>query len=230
MKSRNSFTLIELLVVVAIIAVLVAILLPGLSFARESAWRLVCGSQLHSLGQGIMIYSQDYQGKFPPNRGIDHPMRCGLVESDGDWNIGRILYPRYLLERNLLFCPIYNKVVYPATNGFEMIWYVWDGPKYPNKPAYLGYYILVGYKPNDPYHTHWSPATKNTDDPDIVVFSDVFEQYLYSGGVSYWTVAHPKSMSVNQLHVDGHVSSGSGENLKVRHHRGSSSYISEVRW
>ena len=42
----HGFTLIELLVVVAIIAVLVAILLPALRFAREAANKVACGSNL----------------------------------------------------------------------------------------------------------------------------------------------------------------------------------------
>ncbi|MCP4592758.1 MAG: prepilin-type N-terminal cleavage/methylation domain-containing protein [bacterium] len=51
------FTLIELLVVVAIIALLISILLPSLSRARELSKRLVCASNLSGAGKACKIYS-----------------------------------------------------------------------------------------------------------------------------------------------------------------------------
>lgn len=57
---HRSFTLIELLVVVAIIALLVAVLLPGISAARGSARQAVCGSRLSGLGQMMQAYASAY--------------------------------------------------------------------------------------------------------------------------------------------------------------------------
>jgi prepilin-type N-terminal cleavage/methylation domain-containing protein len=62
---RKGFTLIELLVVVAIIALLISILLPSLSRARELAKRAVCASNLRGIGQGCHIYSNDNLESFP---------------------------------------------------------------------------------------------------------------------------------------------------------------------
>jgi prepilin-type N-terminal cleavage/methylation domain-containing protein len=56
---RKAFTLIEVLVVVAIIALLVAILLPSLSRARELGKRAVCVSDLHMLGVAWTFYHTD---------------------------------------------------------------------------------------------------------------------------------------------------------------------------
>jgi prepilin-type N-terminal cleavage/methylation domain-containing protein/prepilin-type processing-associated H-X9-DG protein len=58
---REGFTLIELLVVVAIIALLISILLPSLSKAREQAKAAVCGSRLKSFGQASALYEGEWK-------------------------------------------------------------------------------------------------------------------------------------------------------------------------
>jgi prepilin-type N-terminal cleavage/methylation domain-containing protein len=67
MKKRHitGFTLIELLVVVAIIAVLIAILLPALANARNMAGLAVCGSNLSQIGKATQFYIHDNSEAFP---------------------------------------------------------------------------------------------------------------------------------------------------------------------
>jgi prepilin-type N-terminal cleavage/methylation domain-containing protein len=64
-RKIKGFTLIELLVVVAIIAVLVAVLLPALRGAREKAKRLVCAAALKQYGVALHQYIQDNNGRLP---------------------------------------------------------------------------------------------------------------------------------------------------------------------
>jgi len=59
---RRAFTLIEVLVVVAIIALLVAILLPSLSRAREISRRTVCLHNLKTLAQCWVLYHTENRG------------------------------------------------------------------------------------------------------------------------------------------------------------------------
>ncbi|HCE46204.1 MAG TPA: hypothetical protein DET40_21880 [Lentisphaeria bacterium] len=63
---RNKFTLIELLVVVAIIGILMALLLPALSVAKESAKSIACLSNLKQIGLAANLYGQDWDMEIPP--------------------------------------------------------------------------------------------------------------------------------------------------------------------
>jgi len=62
---RAAFTLIELLVVISIIALLISILLPALTKARESARMASCLAQTRQIATSANAYSVDHKGAFP---------------------------------------------------------------------------------------------------------------------------------------------------------------------
>jgi prepilin-type N-terminal cleavage/methylation domain-containing protein/prepilin-type processing-associated H-X9-DG protein len=67
MTRRKAFTLIELLVVVAIIALLVAVLLPALGHAKAVARKAMCQSGIRQIGMAILAYSDEYHNCIPRN-------------------------------------------------------------------------------------------------------------------------------------------------------------------
>ena len=74
MKSRSrktGFTLVELLVVISIIALLLAIIIPSMNKARDTAKRVVCSNQLKEIARAISMYADSYNGWMPFYGGQD---------------------------------------------------------------------------------------------------------------------------------------------------------------
>jgi prepilin-type processing-associated H-X9-DG protein len=98
--------LIELLVVVAIIALLIAILMPALSNARRAAREVICGTNLHQLGLALTIYHNEYKRlplhvrEMDTNNNDDSPHKIKSVEFDA-----RKQYTPYLPIDSML-CPL----------------------------------------------------------------------------------------------------------------------------
>ena len=117
---KNRFTLIELLVCVAVIAILVAMLLPALSNVRMRSKRVVCMSNMKQTSIANMMYAGDSKGLFVPHvddetklavggAPIVTPWRTYLVRwekggTDRWWNLSNLYVQGYLPDPGVLYC------------------------------------------------------------------------------------------------------------------------------
>ena len=95
-RGRGAFTLIELLVVIAMIGLLVSVLLPSLSKAREMARGAVCSSNLRQLAQGWHLYADEHRDTSVPVRFSGAP---GGTANPANWyqiGNGRKYRPRWM--------------------------------------------------------------------------------------------------------------------------------------
>jgi prepilin-type N-terminal cleavage/methylation domain-containing protein len=95
---RPGFTLVELLVVIAIIGALVALLLPAIQAARETARRVSCGNNLKQFGLALTTY-HDMHRVFPT--GV-YGATTGPTEKGFGWGV--TLLPHLELQ------PLYDQI------------------------------------------------------------------------------------------------------------------------
>lgn len=127
-RRRGGFTLIELLVVVAIIALLIAILLPSLSRARNMANTTACAANLKGLGLAAHIYAQEFDWYVPrddlngghnfwayliaPQAGAGERIQQGAPEASG--NTPQVAAHTWLAPRKIFQCPALERSVMPS--------------------------------------------------------------------------------------------------------------------
>jgi prepilin-type N-terminal cleavage/methylation domain-containing protein len=114
---KSGFTLVELIVVIGIIAALVGILLPVATKARESSMRLACAANLHQLGEFIMIFAGDHNGRVP--EGQDTPQMTAGSKST-TWMYTKdyfVLVDYYKADQRLFICP-FTPLAQTGPSGF----------------------------------------------------------------------------------------------------------------
>jgi prepilin-type N-terminal cleavage/methylation domain-containing protein/prepilin-type processing-associated H-X9-DG protein len=234
-KPSNAFTLIELLVVVAIIALLIAILLPSLKMARMQARRTVCQSNLRQLAIGWHSYATEWTGHLPgtssdvDNHAADRFVGGKSYDWLGTWGDDRdgwderyvpktgTIYPYVGRKTEVYKCPedkIGAAGYAPDTGGFQKKpLYSYTSPMLltgaPLELIRATYYgqDFKGRDATDPRRI--VTARSRRDDPWMIVEEDL-EQNLVDWMDSAWCNTDSMTDRHNGAgaiaHTDGHVS------------------------
>lgn len=240
----RAFTLVELLIVISVITLLIAILLPALTNAREAARTVGCHSNQRQLGIGIQAYRTDFDDYFP---GVQLMLyNDGLVVSNKPFPflIGPYLgrpttnlpgggqtanFDTTVIGRHVLYCP--NEVLLafnatPATQfgnavGQRVAWR--SGFPHDQYVATYGLNGVLGVAAND---------IDSAGNP-ITVENQLLKRFLKSpsrthvsmdnGGVprtdyfrQRWNPRHP-NQTVVTLFGDASVSTLTDEEIRIRY-------------
>ena len=208
-RRRHGFTLIELLVVVAVIAVLVAILLPALGRARDRAKATLCSGNLRQFAVGFVLYGNDNGEHLPTTGDYPRSLYCGQKTDNWIYLLSRAVLPSksdpwayygYKPGGDVWWCPSDKRT--PNGSGYV------DGPSYGINPFLTGFYSSAYGNPGS-YQISKIPEPAKTpilfdcDNPYRACPCHIEDRYGQGYGAHFFP--HPHQNGDIFLYVDGHA-------------------------
>ena len=187
----RGFTLIELLVVIAIIALLVSLLVPTLSAAKELARRIVCLSKERTIAIACLTYAEEF------NEALPQPFRLGWA------------YVPYVLEDET--AKALTEFGIPVEEPYE-IWHcpstdIWPRGWYPGEPDRFhmdNYMILTWLRGQPGYFGSRSPHRAEDPTGPLVAEYTRWWNHQYHTWWSNHQGADEVVAGHNQIWTDGH--------------------------
>ena len=188
---KKAFTLVELLVVIAILAILMALLAPGLKAARESARSLQCLNNFRQIGLATISYCEDNDGYLPFDTGWAWSFQAYL----------RVVQQDY----NMQGAPVYKCPSSKALAGRDP----WSNPGYGWSYG-KNYWFLFDRHVDGINHPLRLGEAANPAQTVWMTDAGASPAGIYMGGVlpgTAWPVAYLHKGLANVLWLEGHVSS-----------------------
>ena len=199
--SHHGFTLIELLIVIGIIAILMALLVPTLSRAREESRRAVCMSNLHNASVALRNYAQSHDDQLPVLNGGSRWL----------WDIPTATRDALLasgMTRHAMYCPsgdmqdsddLWNY----QNGGYTVTGYFWLTQRLdPAGPKLIAPKVLLS-------HIH---LVRHPEETEVVTDATISENGNFTGVHGGWAMPHRtnhlrtgRPAGGNILFLDGHA-------------------------
>ncbi|MEM6503877.1 MAG: prepilin-type N-terminal cleavage/methylation domain-containing protein [Planctomycetota bacterium] len=227
----RAFTLIELLVVISIIALLIGILLPTLTAAREVARSVQCKSQLRTLGLATRIYGNDHDGFMVGNQPIASDSTWWAPNSPNQTAWGASAWWQHLFYNDILgtAAEVYSC---PSFDRWDITTYSAYDPAVPARSNAVSYGMVGGNDDasmlrdtqfleasrsivlSDFHRTNGSPINENFGYKQPTGFGSPF---FFSNPTDREAIFVHNQNDTNMFFADGHVAGDTQDQIQWGH-------------